>query len=134
MKFKYWTVDRTQVNYYITSSFSRSFVINSGTFMQEMIKRHGRITHLPRTNRIRRLTQCEHVIIRLRKTKQTGHMIETVIVAGVFPPVAENSIEYSIESYSTLKIFVSVINTLLIPPPPFPHVISMVESWVLNHM
>ena len=46
-------------------------------------------------------------------TEQTGHALETKIVAEVFPPVAENNTEYNIESYSALKIVVDVINTLL---------------------
>ena len=43
------------------------------------------------------------MITRLRKTEQTGHVLETEIVAGVFPPVAEDNTEYSIEWYSALK-------------------------------
>ena len=45
-------------------------------------------------------------------TEQTGHALDTEIVE-VFPPVAEDNTEYNIESYSALKIFVDVINTLL---------------------
>ena len=45
-------------------------------------------------------------------TKQTGHALDTEI-AEVFPPVAEDNTEYNIESYSALKIFVDVINSLL---------------------
>ena len=45
-------------------------------------------------------------------TEQTGHELETEI-GEVFPPVAEDNTEYDIESYSALKIFVDVINTLL---------------------
>ena len=47
----------------------------------------------------------ENVITRLKKTHQTGHMLDNEIFAGVFPLVAEDNIEYSIESYLTLKIF-----------------------------
>ena len=46
-----------------------------------------------------------------RKTEQTGCVLETEIVAGVFPPVAEDNAEYSIESYLALNIYVTVINT-----------------------
>ena len=56
------------------------------------------------------------MITRLRKTEQTGHVLETEIVAGVFPSVAEGITEYSIESYSALKIIVTVINTTPNPP------------------
>ena len=45
-------------------------------------------------------------------TEQIGHALDIEIV-GVFPPVAEDNTEYNIESYSALKIFVDVINTLL---------------------
>ena len=45
-------------------------------------------------------------------TEQTGHALDTEIVE-VFPPVAEDNTEYNIESYSALKIFVNVTNTLL---------------------
>ena len=45
-------------------------------------------------------------------TEQTGHALDTEIVE-VFPPVAEDNTEYDIESYSSLKFFVDVINTLL---------------------
>ena len=45
-------------------------------------------------------------------TKQTGHALDTEIVE-LFPPVAEDNTEYNIESYSALKIFVDVINTIL---------------------
>ena len=76
---------------------------------------YGCITHLCRTNWIP------------RKTEQTGHVLKAEIVAGVFPPVAEDNTEYSIESYSALKIFVTVINTLL-----NPHIFSMVQSRVLE--
>ena len=44
------------------------------------------------------------MITRPRKTEQTGHVLETEIVAGVFPPVAEDNTEYRIESYSALKV------------------------------
>ena len=60
------------------------------------------------------------------KKEQTDHVLETEIVAGVFPPVAEDNAENSIESSSALNIFVPVINTLLNPD------VSMVESWVLQ--
>ena len=53
------------------------------------------------------------------KTEQTDHVLETEIVAGV----AEDNVENSIESYLALKIFVTVINTLL-----NPNMFSMVES------
>ena len=49
------------------------------------------------------------------KKEQTDHVLETEIVARVFPPVAEDNAENSIESSSALKIFVTVINTLLNP-------------------
>ena len=71
--------------------------------------------------------QCEHVITRLGKTEQTRNVLETEIIAGVFPPVAEDNTEYSIESYSALKIYVTVMNTLV-----KPHVFSLVESGVLQ--
>ena len=45
-------------------------------------------------------------------TEQIGHALETEIVE-VFPPVEEDNTEYNIESYSALKIFVDIINTLL---------------------
>ena len=54
-------------------------------------------------------------MIHLRNPEQTGYVLETEIIAGVFSPVVEDNTEYSthIESYSALKIFVTVINTLL---------------------
>ena len=64
---------------------------------------------------------------RLRKTEQIGHELETEIVAAIFLPVAEDSTKYSIELYSSIKIFVAVRNTTL-----NPHVFSMVESRVLQ--
>ena len=57
------------------------------------------------------------------KTEQTGYALETEIVAAVFPPVAEDNTEYHTESYSVLKIFADVVNTLL-----NTDVFSMVES------
>ena len=70
-----------------------------------------------------------NVITRLRKTDQTGHVLETEIVAGIFPPVAEDNTEYSIEPHSVRKIFVTLINTF-----PNPPVFSMVEFWILQKM
>ena len=56
------------------------------------------------------------MITHLRKTEQTGHALETEIVAGIFPPVSEYNTENIVfESYSALKIFVTVIDTLLNP-------------------
>ena len=46
-----------------------------------------------------------------RKTEQTGHGPQTEIIAGVFPPVAEDNTECSVESYSALKVLVTVMNT-----------------------
>ena len=53
LKLKYWIVNHMQI-IYITFSFGRSFVIKSRIFVQEMIKRYGRMTHLHKTNWIRR--------------------------------------------------------------------------------
>ena len=47
----------------------------------------------------------------LIKTEQPGRMLETDIFAGVFLAAAEDNTQYSIESYSALKICVTVINT-----------------------
>ena len=52
-------------------------------------------------------------------TEQTGHVLETEIVAGVFFPVAEDNRGYSIGSSSTLKTFVTVVHN------PGPHVFSI---------
>ena len=52
-------------------------------------------------------------------TEQIGYVLETEIVAGVFLLVAEDSAEYSIESYSGLEVFVKHSE---------PHVFSMVQS------
>ena len=49
LKLKYWIVNHMQI-IYITFSFGRSFVIKSRIFVQEMIKRYGRMTHLHKTN------------------------------------------------------------------------------------
>ena len=44
--------------------------------------------------------------------QETGYVLETELIAEVFPPIAEDNTEYSIESYSALIIYVTVINTL----------------------
>ena len=54
---------------------------------------------------------------------QSGHVLETEITAGVYTPVSDDNTDYSIESYLALKIFLTVINTLLNTP-----VVSIVES------
>ena len=59
-------------------------------------------------------------------TEQICYVLETEIVAGVFPPVTEDNVEYSIESYSALDVFVNVMNH------PDPHVFSMVQSWLFQ--
>ena len=97
---------------YVTFSFRRSFIINSKIYMQEMVKCYGRITHLHRPNRIRIQIQWEHVITCPRITEQTVHVLETEIVAGVFPPVAEDDNEYSIVPYSALQTFATFVHTI----------------------
>ena len=66
-----------------------------------------------------------------KKNKLIVYYSEIEIVAGVFSPVAEGYTENSIESYSALKIFVTVINTLL-----NPMCLSMVEllekKWIYS--
>ena len=95
--------------------------------MQEMVKCNGRITHLHRPNRIRIEIQWEHVITCPRITEQTGHVLETEIVAEVFPPVAEDDNDYSIVPSSALKTFATIVHT-----NQSSHVCSMVESRVLQ--
>ena len=60
-------------------------------------------------------------------TEQTGHVLETEIVAGVFPSVAEDDNEYSIVPSSALKTFATIVHTI-----QSSHVCSMVESRVLQ--
>ena len=112
---------------YVTFNFRRSFIINSKIYMQEMVKCNGRITHLHRPNRIRIEIQWEHVITCPRITEQTGHVLETEIVAEVFPPVAADHNDYSIVPSSALKTFATIVHTI-----QSYHVCSMVESRVLQ--
>ena len=65
----------------------------------------------------------------MRMTEQTGYVLETetVTVAEVFLPVAENKNGYGIGSSSALLTVVTVVYTLL-----SPHVFSTVDSWVLQ--
>ena len=95
--------------------------------MQEMVKCYGRITHLHRPNRIRIEIQWEHVITCPRITEQTGHVLETEIVAEVFSLVEEDDNEYSIVPSSALKTFATILHTI-----QSSHVYSMVESRVLQ--
>ena len=89
-------------------------------------KCYGRITHLHRPNRIRIEIQWEYVITCPRITEQTGHVLETEIVAEVFP-VAEDDNDYSIVPNSALKTFATIVHTI-----QNPNVCSMVESRVLQ--
>ena len=73
--------------------------------MQEMVKCYGRITHLHRPNRIRIEIQWEHVITCPRITEQTGHVLETEIVAEVFPLVEEDDNEYNIVPFSACVFY-----------------------------
>ena len=95
--------------------------------MQEMFKCYGRNTHLHRPNRIRIQIQWEHVINCPRIAEQTGHVLVTEIVAGVFPPVAEDDNEYSIVPYSAFKTVATIVHTI-----QSSHVYSMVESRVIQ--
>ena len=113
---------------YVTFNFRRSFIINSKIYMQEMAKCYGRITHLHRPSRIRIEIQWEHVITCPRITEQTGHVLETVIVAEVFPPVAGDDNDYSIVPSSALKTFATIVHTI-----QSSHICSMVESRVLQN-
>ena len=61
-----------------------------------------------------------------RKTEQTGHVLETEIVAEVFP-VAEDDNDYSIVPSSALKTFASIVHII-----QSPSVCSMVEFRVLQ--
>ena len=88
--------------------------------MQEMVKCYDRITLLHRPNRIRIEIRWEHVITCPRITEQTGHVLETEIVAEVFPPVAEDDNDYSIVPSSTLKesrVLQNKVNLKKIYPP-----------------
>ena len=58
-----------------------------------MIKPYDRITKL--NSEIN--TARTYMITRQRKTEQTGHVLKTEIVAGLYLPVAEATTEYSIE-------------------------------------
>ena len=112
---------------YATFSFRRPFIVNSKIYMQEMVKCYSRITHLHRPNRIRIQIQWEHVNTCPRITEQTGHVLETEIVAGVFPPVAKDDNEYSIVPSSALKTLATIVHTI-----QSSHVCYMVESRVLQ--
>ena len=61
-----------------------------------------------------------------RITEQTGHVLETEIIAEVFP-VAEDDNGYSIVPSSALKTFATIVHTI-----QSPNVCSMVESRVLQ--
>ena len=55
------------------------------------------------------------MITRPRITEQTGYEPETEIIAGVFPPVAEEHNEYGIVSSSVLKTCLTIVHTILSP-------------------
>ena len=56
------------------------------------------------------------------------HVLEIEIVAGVFPPVAKNNTEHSIESYLALKIVVTVMYLNKYSPEP-PYIFY---GWVMS--
>ena len=60
-----------------------------------------------------------------RITEQTGHVLETEIVAEVFPLVEEDDNENSIVPSSELKTFAT---TCIVHTIQSSHVCSMVES------